>query len=130
VLEFTSEADGSARPVLSGSGGVIDAARFTGGANQEWVDVGGDEELILLLSARGTPGEEFLAALSAFAEETLPAAVLVTGWPVFDWVPESTPGLWTIGASPQVAAAVARILAGEMDPAALDDGLIPPAGTS
>ena len=70
----------------------------------------------MLLSARGVPGEDFMAALSSFAEDAAPTAIVVTGWPLFDWIPELTPAVWSIGASPQAAAAVARVLDRGIDP--------------
>lgn len=125
VHQFAPTPDGGARPVVSAEGGVVDAARFSGTVEPGTVEIGPDEELLVLLSARGTPSELFLASLQTFAEEVSPAVVVVTGWPVLDWIPESTPALWSIGASPQVASAVARILSGDLDPTGKLDGLIP-----
>lgn len=120
VSEFVPSDDGTPVPLIPGSGGVVDAARYAGGGALE---IGAGEMLILLLSARGVPGEEFLAALTSFCEAVEPAAAIVTGWPVFDWA--SVPAVWTLGASPQVASALAQVLCGERTPQDRPDGLCP-----
>jgi hypothetical protein len=133
VHEFVPGPDGTMVPLVpgGGGGGVVDAARYerfassSGGLDTGGLELDAGEELIVLFSARGTPPEDFLAALTFYCEASSPAAVVVTGWPVYDWVSAETPALWTLGASVQVAAAAARVLAGELDPVALPEGLVP-----
>jgi len=132
VYEFETTPDGGVRAVIeTGEGGVVDAARFSrfsrfdDAAQTGAIEVGPDEELVIVLSSRGVPAEEFMAALQTFAEDTSPSAVVLTGWLVTDWIPESAPVLWSLGASTPVAAVVARILSGDAEPAGRIDGLVP-----
>jgi beta-glucosidase-like glycosyl hydrolase len=129
VREFEMTPDGDVRPVVERSeGGVIDAARFSPFDNPSpsgSLDLRSGEELVIILSSRGVPSEEFLAALQTFGDDSAPAAVVLTGWLVADWIPDSTPILWTLGASTHVAAALAPILSGEAEPEGRLAGLLP-----
>jgi beta-N-acetylhexosaminidase len=77
-----------------------------------------------VLSVRGTPPEEFLVQLTEFTEQRQVPFVIVTGWPVVDWIPESVGVLLTFGASQQVAAAVAAVLAGQAQASGTLQGLV------
>ena len=80
---------------------------------------------VIVLSARGTPSEEFALGLTALADAYRPSVVILTGWVVDDWVPEETPVLMSLGASTHVAAAVAQVLAGALTPEGSLAGLLP-----
>ena len=54
-----------------------------------------------------------------------PAVVLVLGWPVLDWIPESSQTLLCFGASSHVASAAARVLAGRAEAHGKIQGLWP-----
>lgn len=125
VVGFGNDEDGTAHPLVrAGAATVIDAARWGGGPAASF-DVGPGERLVVVVSARGTPPEEFLAGLGEFSENASPAAVVLTGWPVTDWIPDGTPVLWSLGASTQAASAVAGVLAGRVEPREVPDGLLP-----
>jgi beta-glucosidase-like glycosyl hydrolase len=124
VTDFVVGDDGELYPDVREGPRVIDATRFTGRETVGF-QLTGDEDLVLLFSCRGAPPDEFIDNLEAFAGRFEPAAVLVIGWPVLDWIPEGSPALICFGASPQVASAAARILAGEADPRGEIKGLWP-----
>jgi len=79
----------------------------------EGFEVSAGAVLIPVFSVRGTPPETFFANLGEFCERHEVSFVLVTGWPLLDWIPQTAGCLVTFGASAQVAAAVAAVLAGE-----------------
>jgi beta-N-acetylhexosaminidase len=114
VTGFVAGDDGEVYPEVREGPTVIDATRYTGEETMGFY-ISGDEELVLVFSCRGAPPEAFLDELSAFAARFEPAAVLVLGWPVLDWIPEESPALLCFGGSSQVASAAARILAGEAE---------------
>jgi beta-glucosidase-like glycosyl hydrolase len=124
VTDFVTGEDGEVYPEIKEGPTVIDATRFTG-AEMMGFNISGDEELVLVFSCRGAPPEPFVDSLSAFAARFEPAAVLVLGWPVLDWIPEESPTLLCFGGSPQVASAAARILAGELEAQGRIQGLWP-----
>jgi hypothetical protein len=102
---------------------VVDATRFSGeGSGLPSID---ESDVVFVLSARGAPSEEFAIGLTALADLYRPVVVILTGWVVSDWVPEGTPVLAALGASTQVAAAVAQVLAGTAVPEGSLDGLLP-----
>ena len=101
---------------------VVDAARYGGGSTLEALDV---EDAVFIFSARGAPSEEFSLGLAAFAETYRPLAVVLTGWIIDDWIPVETPVIASLGASTQVASAVAQTLAGALSPSGSLDGLLP-----
>ncbi len=72
--------------------------------------------LVPVVSLRGTPPDDFIENLTEFCERHAAPFVLVTGWPHVDWVPVDAGCLVTFGASVQVAAAAAAVLAGETTP--------------
>ncbi|MDH3198021.1 MAG: hypothetical protein OEO21_07255 [Candidatus Krumholzibacteria bacterium] len=120
VLGWITEADGTVRPELERtSPSVVDAARFGGGGSgggaaefqpSQYAHIG------VVFSSRGEPPEDFVSAMEAFAEAFPLDFVVLTGWPAAEWIPDDVPVLVSLGASPQVAAAVARILAGDATP--------------
>jgi hypothetical protein len=116
--------DGEIYPDIREGPGVIDATRYTGRETTAF-QLSGDEDLIVVFSARGTPPPEFVDSLGAFAARFEPAVVLVLGWPVLDWIPQSSAALLCFGASSQIAAAVSRILAGEAEAVGDTTGLWP-----
>jgi beta-glucosidase-like glycosyl hydrolase len=125
VKEFVLGDNGEVCPDIPGGPAVIDATRYTGKEMISLFEVPAEAELVIVFSSRGMPSEDFLASLQAFAERNEPAAVLLTGWPVTGWIPESTPVLLCFGASSQVASAAAEILAGNTQPAGKTAGLFP-----
>ena len=102
---------------------VVDAARFSRSSNP--LDTVETERTIFVLSARGLPSEEFALGLTSFAETVRPVAVVLTGWIADDWIPEGTPVLVSLGASTQVASAVAQVLSGAATPTGSLEGLLP-----
>jgi beta-glucosidase-like glycosyl hydrolase len=124
VSGFVEGEDGEVYPDVRQGPGVIDATRYTGRETMGF-HLGGDEDLVLVFSSRGTPPPEFLDGLGAFAARFEPAVVLVLGWPVVDWIPEASPALMCFGASPQVATSAARILSGEAQAIGDPNGLWP-----
>lgn len=130
VSAFDADASGSALPRFHrprGSATVVDASRYDPGESDSTIEFNltGDEQLVLVFSARGNPAEEFLAGLQEFAEEKMPAVVVLTGWPNDSWVPEETPVILSLGASPQAASVVAEVLAGEREATGSLEGLLP-----
>jgi beta-glucosidase-like glycosyl hydrolase len=124
VVAFETDADGRLRPVLQRERAtVVDAARFPGSSNP--LDSVETERTIFVLSARGLPSEEFALGLTSFAETVRPIAVVLTGWIADDWIPEGTPVLVSLGASTQVASAVAQVLSGAATPTGSLAGLLP-----
>ncbi len=124
VTEFETDSEGDLRPVFQRERAtVVDAARFAGGvgAAREL----GSDDIVMVFSSRGAPSEEFALGLSALAEAYRPTVVVLTGWVVDDWVPEGTPVVISLGASTQVASAVAQVLAGALVPQGTLTGLLP-----
>ena len=124
VSGFVIGDDGELYPDVKEGPDVIDAARYTGEESFGF-HLSSDEDLVLIMSCRGAAPEEFLDNLGSFARRFEPAAVLVLGWPVLDWIPESSPTLICFGASPQVASAAASVLAGEAEATGQTRGLWP-----
>jgi len=126
VEDFTLDGD-SAEPVLRPGAGptVVDASRYAGGGPPQALDISSGDMFVIVFSARGEPSETFIAGLERFAAENEPALVLLTGWPITDWMPPDTPALLTLGSSAQVAAAVAEIIGGEAAPEGSLEGLLP-----
>ena len=102
---------------------VLDAQRATG-TDLSAPQLPDDAALLPFFSARGLPPEEFLNGLTEFVVQRQIPFVVVTGAPLFDWVPESVGCLLTLGASPQVSAAVAAVLAGKKQAGGSIEGLI------
>ena len=96
---------------------VIDATRFDPrihGTPEEFEPAKG-KVLLPVFSARGAPPEDFLEKLRDFMVEHGAPFIVVTGWPIIEWIPDSVGCLLTYGASPQVAAAVSAVLAGKAE---------------
>jgi hypothetical protein len=126
IAGFESDDEGSWRPLFQRERAtVVDAARFAGSSSSSQLLEG--EEIVIVLSSRGTPSEEFALGLSALAETYRPTLVILTGWIVEDWIPEGTPVLYSLGASTQVASAVAQVLGGVIAPQGSLAGLLPSA---
>jgi beta-glucosidase-like glycosyl hydrolase len=127
VTGFSLDGD-TATPVF-GAGErlpVVDASRYAGtGPPTLSSDPNEGEVVVVVLSARGEPAEDFRAGLQRFAEEFQPAAAIVTGWPIVDWVPPDTPTLLTLGTTAQVGSAVAEIVTGAVRPQGRLSGLLP-----
>lgn len=84
--------------------------------------------VIPLVSLRGAPPVEFMEGLTAFIDTRPCPLVLVTGWPLIDWIPSDTGALLTLGSSRQVAAVTASILSGETSAAGVPERVLPSAG--
>jgi beta-glucosidase-like glycosyl hydrolase len=84
----------------------------------------GGTVVIPVLSTRGVPPDDFLDGLSAFVDQQGVPMVIITGWPVFEWVPELVGALLTLGASPPVASALADVLTGKAKPVGSIEGLV------
>lgn len=114
VVGFDTDTGGRVQPVFARRERelVLDAQRATGSdlAGQRLDD---DAALLPVFSTRGMPPEGYLVALSDFATQRDIPFALVTGSPIYDWVPDTAGCLLTLGASPQVAAALASVLAGQ-----------------
>jgi beta-glucosidase-like glycosyl hydrolase len=124
IAGFEVDGEGQMRPVLQRERAtVVDAARFSPEAGSLPSIEGND--VVFVLSARGAPSEEFSIGLAALADVYRPVVVVLTGWIADDWVPEGTPVLAALGASTQVAAAVAQVLAGTAVPEGSLDALLP-----
>jgi beta-glucosidase-like glycosyl hydrolase len=120
VVGFEEDASGSVRPLF--------ATREGRGRTDE---AGGVEFkppegtiVVPVLSARGTPPDDFLDGLSAFAERQGVPMVIISGWPVVAWVPETVGALLTLGASPQVASALADVLTDKAKAVGSIEGLV------
>lgn len=72
--------------------------------------------VVLVFSTRGKPEGEDLSQLAALVASGGCSLVMVTCWPVYEWVPEGVGVLLTLGASPQVASFAADVLGGRADP--------------
>jgi hypothetical protein len=123
ITGFELDSEGTMRPVMQRERAtVVDATRYGGGTTLDALDV---EDAVFVFSARGAPSEEFALGLAAFADVYRPVAVVLTGWIYDDWIPEETPVIASLGASTQVASAVAQTLAGALAPAGSLRGLLP-----
>ncbi len=121
VVRFVVDDDGDLVPDVARSAPkVIDASRYVRGQGGDGFELEPDQDLVLLFSARGVPDEEFMAGLQRLADLHDPALIIVTGWPILDWIPDGVPTLVTAGASVHVARAVVRVLTGDLKP---DDDL-------
>jgi hypothetical protein len=116
IVDFERDEDDILQPVFlspettdSVTGAPIQHSRV----RAEGFEVSEGTVLVPVFSVRGTPPETFLADLGEFCECHAVQFVLVTAWPLLDWVPETAGCLVTFGASVQVAAAVSAVLAGE-----------------
>lgn len=124
VTGFETDNEGDLRPVFQRERAtVVDAARFPGGGPGVRQVEG--EDVVMVFSARGAPSEEFALGLTALADAYRPSLVILTGWVVEDWIPEGTPVLISLGASTQVASAVAQVLTGVLTPQGSLTGLLP-----
>jgi len=118
LVGFEDDGRGALRPVFEyPRATVIDATRF-----DPRLHAAGDEfklakgkVLLPVFSARGAPPDGFLEGLEAFLVKYAVPFVVVTGWPILGWIPESVGCLLTYGASPQVAAAVSAVLSGKAE---------------
>jgi beta-glucosidase-like glycosyl hydrolase len=124
VTGFGVAEDGELYPEVQTGPRVIDATRYTGQESYGF-HVTGDEDVIVAFSCRGYPAGPFLDQLGAFLSRFEPVAVLVLGWPVLDWIPDGAATVLCYGGSSHVASAAARVLAGEIEPQGLDQGLWP-----
>ena len=123
ITGFELDAEGTKRPVLQRERAtVVDATRYGGGTTLDALDV---DDAVFIFSARGAPSEEFALGLAAFADMYRPVAVVLTGWIYDDWIPEETPVIASLGASTQVASAVAQALSGALPPTGSLHGLLP-----
>jgi hypothetical protein len=96
---------------------VIDAARFDPRlhAAAEEFKLARGQVLLPVFSARGRPPDEFLEGLNAFVVRYAVPLVVVTGWPIIEWIPDSVGCLLTYGTSPQVSAAASAVLSGNAE---------------
>ena len=123
ITGFELDSEGTMRPVVQRERAtVVDATRYSGGSTLDALDV---EDAVFVFSSRGAPSEEFALGLGAFADMYRPVAVVLTGWVFDDWIPEETPVIASLGASTQVASAVAQALAGALTPSGSLRGLLP-----
>jgi hypothetical protein len=116
LVGFEEDEEGHARPVLEyPRATVIDAARFDPRSQSDGdvFELARDQVLLPVFSARGVPPDRFLEHLSAFVVRYGAPFVVVTGWPIIDWIPEPVGCLLSFGASPQVAAAISAVLSGK-----------------
>jgi len=119
VTGFEVDATGKLQPRFAALAGPSGGR----GSRAESARLPDDAAILPVLSARGMPPETFLYQLSEFVEQRQSPLVLVTGWPVVDWIPESVGCLVTLGASAPVAAVVARILVGDVQATGSLEGL-------
>jgi beta-glucosidase-like glycosyl hydrolase len=123
ITGFELDSEGAMRPMLQRERAtVVDATRYGGGTTLDALDV---DDAVFIFSARGAPSEEFALGLAAFADIYRPVAVVLTGWIYDDWIPEETPVIAALGASTQVASAVAQTLSGAISPTGSLHGLLP-----
>ncbi len=130
IVDFEPDGEG-VRPVFAARRGpsVVDATRFAGapggGPPRERVAVDLDGPVVLVVSVRGAMPEAFGAALERFLQDHAPALAVITGWPDARWLEAGVPVLFTLGATAEAAAAAARALAGDIEPGASLEGLVP-----
>jgi hypothetical protein len=122
---FVLGEDGTHRPDIKPGPTVVDAQRFTGSDLPRGADLPEAEAVVIVMSSRGIPPEEFTAGLEDFASQHELLTVIIVGWPVTDWVPEGCPALLCFGASAHVASAVSEILSGYAEPRGTISGLFP-----
>jgi beta-glucosidase-like glycosyl hydrolase len=106
ICGFREDTAGSAQPVFDpdGRSGRI-GARLDASP--------GDSRNIIVFSSRGGPPEAFQNGLDRFIGMHPFPFVVVTGWPLIEWIPPDIGVLVTFGASMQAASAAAAVLAGE-----------------
>jgi hypothetical protein len=124
VTGFAMGDDGEVYPEVQTGPQVIDATRYTGQESFGF-HISGNEDIVIAFSCRGAPPEEFIDNLASFASRFQPAAVLVLGWPVLDWIPDETAAVLCFGGSSHVASAAAGVLAGEITAGGHTTGLWP-----
>jgi|GEM_PF-1415797 len=126
IVDFVAEGDGF-RPVVAAHGPhtVVDASLYSGSAGAPEAVLATGGPVVVVYSARGNPGEVFAAGLQQLVEELDAVCVVVTGWPTRDALPRTVPVLYSLGASAQTGAAVAGVLAGEIEACGQLDGLLP-----
>jgi len=118
IVDFERDDDGDYQPIFEPpTSTVMDAALFdpreTNG--YETYQVPANAVVLPVFSTRGMPHPGFMEGLESFVRGVRAPFVIVTGWPIFDWVPDPVGVLLTLGASPQVAAAVCPVLMGERE---------------
>lgn len=124
VVGFETDSEGRMRPAMQRERAtVVDAARYSGSANV--LESADNEKTVVVFSARGLPSEEFALGLTALADSLRPMVVILTGWIADDWIPDGTPVLASLGASTQVASAVAQVLSGGLTPTGSLAGILP-----
>ncbi|UCH82763.1 MAG: glycoside hydrolase family 3 protein [Candidatus Latescibacterota bacterium] len=118
IVDFERDDDDILQPVFLSpettdkiTGATIEHSRV----RADGFEVSEGTSVVPVFSVRGTPPEVFFANLTEFCERHNVPFVLVTGWPLLDWIPSSAGCLVTLGASAQVAAAVSAVLAGETE---------------
>ena len=124
IVDFAEDADGRMQPVSSRDlkyGPRQDREEGSGSesfppAQQSSFTVPADMILLPVFSSRGFRPEEFMARFEEFLRLYQPSLMIITGYPVTTGLPESLGRLYTFGASPQNAAATARVLAGNLAP--------------
>lgn len=126
VADFREDATGRLSPrfVAPDRKIILDAQRATGADLGQALPHGA--AILPVFSARARPPEVFMEMLGRFIEQQQTPFVIVTGAPVYDWVPEEVGCLLTLGASPSTGSAAAAVLVGEARAAGKIDGLLPP----
>jgi beta-glucosidase-like glycosyl hydrolase len=124
VAGFDEDDSGRFQPVFSSPDRkvILDAQRAMGTDYQRSLP---DEAAVIpVVSYRAAPSEPAAAELTRFVEDQHTPLVIITGAPLFDWVPESVGCLVTLGASTAVGNAAAAVLAGEAKATGVLDGLL------
>jgi beta-glucosidase-like glycosyl hydrolase len=128
LVGFEDDDRGGSNPVFARPPrAVIDATRFDPRSvgMSDALEQSPQDILLPVYSARGAPPKGFLGRLSALLTEYEAPFIIITGWPIIDWIPEDIGCLLTFGASPQVAAALSGVLTGGKSPRGLPDGVLP-----
>jgi len=128
LVGFEEDEAGESVPVLvRAARTVVDASRYDPRSLQtgDALALSPQEVLLPVFSARGGAPEGFLGNLQALLSRHECPFVIVTGWPIIEWIPEDTGCLLTFGASPHVASALQSILRGEKKPRSAPSGVFP-----
>lgn len=102
---------------------ILDAQRATG--RDLTRRLGEGEAVLPVVSARASLPEVLEIALARFVDEWHVPFVIITGAPLYGWVPDGAGCLLTLGASSVTGAAAAGVLAGSLQAAGSVEELVP-----
>ncbi len=108
AVDFVIDPSGTPRPVFAES--------RRKGVHEVLEDVPDDADAVIpVFSSRGSPPAEFLDSFAEFAESKMSPLVIVTGWPLIEWIPKTIGVMVTFGSGPEAASAAAGVMSGKIE---------------